>query len=83
MSKRGVFLASVIVGALTITACSGGSKAADNEFPSFVYSSAESLASFRTAVANKDMLAKMPCYCGCAGYGGTQAQESPAVLLQT
>lgn len=65
MLKRGTLLASIVIGALVIAACSGGNKAADSEFPSFVYGSSESLASFRTAVANKDILAQMPCYCGC------------------
>lgn len=35
------------------------------DFPPFVYKSPEVLAGYRTAVQKRDLLARLPCYCGC------------------
>ncbi len=65
MVKQGTLMATIVLATLVVAACSGKTHTS-TEFPSFVYASGESLASYRTAVANKDMLSMMPCYCGCA-----------------
>jgi predicted small secreted protein len=42
-----------------------GSELEKDDFPAFVYTSAISLESYRLAVREGDLLAKLPCYCGC------------------
>lgn len=37
----------------------------DEGLPDFAYSSATSLASYRVAVAEGELLSILPCYCGC------------------
>lgn len=58
----GIFLGVTLLG-------SGGSErvATDGEvqFPDFVYSSASVEYGYRLAVDNQDLMAHLPCYCGC------------------
>jgi hypothetical protein len=37
----------------------------DGRFPEFVYTSPESLASYRLAINNRGLFSQIPCYCGC------------------
>ncbi len=46
---------------------SSTSTGAQGEFPAFVYTTDETLAGYEAAVANPELFAKIPCYCGC-GY---------------
>ena len=39
--------------------------AAPGDLPDFVYTSADSVAAYRLALEQGDLLAQMPCYCGC------------------
>jgi len=53
--------------ALAVGGCAAGSPASSGQkFPSFVYASAVSLEAYRIAVAMPEVLAVLPCYCGCA-----------------
>ncbi|MBI4321259.1 MAG: hypothetical protein HY675_22440 [Chloroflexi bacterium] len=59
-----VLLAIVYVG----LGCAGSQDAAvgaEPEFPDFVYNSALALQAYRLAVKEKDVLARIPCYCDC------------------
>ncbi len=74
-----VVFATVAAGAF---ACNAGqengsstSTGAQGEFPAFVYTTDETLAGYRAAVANPELLAKIPCYCGC-GYLPDDSHQS-------
>jgi hypothetical protein len=53
----------ILAAAILAAACGSAARGAD--FPSFVYASADSLAAYKTAVANRTLLLVLPCYCGC------------------
>lgn len=60
-------LVALLLAILPLAGACGGSSAdkAGTEFPSYVYASAFSLQSYRTAVRVQNALTQMPCYCGC------------------
>lgn len=61
--------------ALVVGGCAAGSAPASSgqRFPPFVYASATSLETYRIAVAMPEVLAVLPCYCGCAKPSAGQA----------
>lgn len=72
-------LKGLIIGvlALAVLASACGSAAQGQEgLPAFAYNSGESLEGYRFAVANPDLLAQMPCYCGCAKLSGGLSHKS-------
>lgn len=53
---------------LVLAACAAPTRSDQpSEFPAFVYMSASSLEGYRIAVRHPDLLAVLPCYCGCVG----------------
>jgi hypothetical protein len=63
-----IWLALALLGSAGL-ACSKGGGKAQNEFPSYVYASALSLESYKTAVSlPREVTTQMPCYCGCADF---------------
>jgi len=64
--KRGQLQLIPVILALTVipilAACSAGSS---EGLPKYAYRSAASLEGYKIAVAHPDLLAQMPCYCGC------------------
>lgn len=56
-------LVALILLALVAAGCS--STTPSEQFPAFVYGTANSLEGYRIAVALPELLAVLPCYCGC------------------
>ena len=59
---------------------SSTSTGAQGEFPAFVYTTDETLAGYRAAVVNPELLANIPCYCGC-GYLPDDPHQSVSDLF--
>jgi hypothetical protein len=68
-----VVVATVLVGSAALFMNTrGGASSSENmaagagaELPAFAYTSSATLAGYQAAVANQDLFAQMPCYCGC------------------
>ncbi len=69
MSKPVVVLVLLVLLVIILTGCGTprgrGAELEKADFPAFVYTSAISLESYRLAVREGDLLARLPCYCGC------------------
>ncbi len=59
-------LGVAVLAAFLLAACAPAGRAAGDDFPAFVYGSASSLEGYRIAKSQPEVLAQMPCYCGCA-----------------
>lgn len=71
MRKTAVLAIAVLLAGVALAACGGASTGSGGqEFPSFVYRSSLSLDGYRAAVENQDVIAMMPCYCGCSQANG-------------
>ncbi len=60
----GIVLIGLVLG--FASACSDGSgRDESGEFPAYAYNSAETLSAYKIAQRMPDVLATIPCYCGC------------------
>jgi hypothetical protein len=76
--RKPVLAVLALAGSLLLASCSSGQSVPSTseapssanvtpqqEFPSFVYNSAQVLQAYETAVQIPEVLPLMPCYCGC------------------
>jgi hypothetical protein len=61
---------------LLATGCGVNPAQGQERLPPFVYSSAQSLEGYRLALAQPELLAQMPCYCGCRNLSGGRSHKS-------
>ncbi len=79
LSRPAARLLLLVVALLVVAGCGGGSAGSREivlaplaQMPDFVQSAPANVQeAYRFAVANPDILEKMPCYCGCGGVGHT------------
>jgi hypothetical protein len=78
MSRSTILLATLLIGLLLLTACSGAgadqslSMAPLAEMPAEVQSAPVTVQqAYQFAVANPEVLEEIPCYCGCGAMGHT------------
>ena len=70
-TTRRPLLFSLFLPAGLLAGCGGDDASLTSEgLPRYAYRSEAALASYRYAVAQPDLLARFPCYCGCAKLGG-------------
>jgi hypothetical protein len=54
-----------LVVALTLAGCGQARPGGDTQLPDYAYRSAQALQGYRMAVVEQELLARLPCYCGC------------------
>jgi hypothetical protein len=62
-APRGIALALGIV--FLLAGCGPGQPGSDEGLPEYAYRSAQALRGYRIAVAEQELLSRLPCYCGC------------------
>jgi len=62
---RWIPAAALMVAALVLMGCARTEAPDSGRLPKYAYRSAQVLRGYRLAVANQELLARLPCYCGC------------------